>query len=631
MISEPRRDDLITMYQNLISEAQRAAANIVDDSIRFRSGLPAFVESVDAHMKAIREPFRLGVVGMFKSGKSTILNTFLRRDILKEGRTETTSVLTEILFADSPEHERGEIVFRDGTIRQCQGISEALEFTDIRSENFKGNSEHRRQEQRKIERVRIYLHAGLLQNLVLVDTPGFGGSEIGDVMAFESLNHVDAALMIFSADRAGAEEELRIANELNLKGREVVAVLNQCDNGRGEMRKEEALHECEQFIRGNFRTLVRGDDGEPLIFRYSALEVKNVHAKPEWSDADMESLKKWGYLSKGEKDIDKGAEQFMCDRYFSGETLARRQKMTAAKTALLSEMHRLLASSANELENTETRHKKLQTSISEITRQIEQRVLSRIPIIETELEDEIRTLVREYFRRLADAIDSLLEEMKDFNPLDALKSQDKLQKEFNYRFRCIFPESADELLVRKIVKKCRNVFCHHWEQIGRDNTELNLNFEGINLNGLLSKVNEELHQRIAQLGLLTGSTIVSLFVPGGQVLALILTVAGGSMGRDPDARLRRKIAQAQRQVRNRLQHEADRTLQGTLDQMIQKNNELADKVTATLRSEAKPAEEESARLARILAVLKHVGTTFEDRVRMVLEYEFIVSTAEATS
>ncbi|MEI8102691.1 MAG: dynamin family protein [Chlorobium sp.] len=629
MIAEPRRDDLIAMYQNLISEAVRAASRINDDSIRSDSGLPTFATNIETQMKTIREPFRLGVVGMFKSGKSSVLNTFLRKDVLKEGRTETTSVLTEMIFAESQELERGEVLFKNGSVINFSSIDEALEYTDIRSDHFKGDNERRRVEQQKIDRVRVYVYSGLLQNVVLVDTPGFGGSEIGDVMAFEALNTVDAALMVFSADRTGAEDELKIADELNLKGREVVAMLNQCDDSKGNFRREDDIRECELFIRENFRTLVKGNNGEAVIFRYSALEVKKVLHKEKHTTEDLELLKKWGYLPNGEKDCEKGAALFLRDRYFSGDTASHRQKMTAAKTALLSEINRLLRSSASEQHRAEERHKELECLISRTNKEIEERVLSKIPIIETELEEEVRTLVREYSRKLADVLDIMLEEMKDFSFFDAFKSQEKIQKEFGQRFRQNFDLSNDQILVKRIIRKSETIFRLHWKQIGREISDLKITIEGMSIEGMLTNIASALNEVAVHIASTTAAVVALLFVPGGVLLDLLWTTVSALLGFDSAGKVRRQIAQAQRQIRNRVHQEADKILEGSLDELIKNNRKLADRLTDILKKGAQPAEEESGRLVGILEVLKHVQMTFEKRLKTTQEYDFVSSKSEA--
>ena len=81
-------------------------------------------------------------------------------------------------------------------------------------------------------------------------------------------------------------------------------------------------------------------------------------------------------------------------------------------------------------------------------------------------------------------------------------------------------------------------------------------------------------------------------------------------------------------MRNRVHQEADSILEGSLEGLIQNNQQLADKLKDILRQEAKPAEEESMHLASIISVLKHVQPTFENRLKSVQEYDFIATTTE---
>jgi|GEM_PF-3770608 len=630
MIAESRRDDIIAMYQNIVSEAKRALSKIDDEAIRSASRLPLFVENVSEQLRNIQEPFRLGIVGMFKAGKSSVINSFLNRDVLKEGRTETTAALTEMVFAESPQLERGEVLFKDGTVKKCGDIEEALEYTDIRSGYFHGSDDQRRLEQQKVDRVRIFLHSALLQNVVLLDTPGFGGSEVGNLMAFEALKSVDAALMIFTADRVGADDETRIADELNLRGREIVAMLNQCDDPmkEGEFRGNNHIDECEKFIREKFRTLVKGNGGEALIFRYSAIEVKKILKKAEHSMDDINALKRWGYYPTGENDDEKGASRFLRDRYFSSGTESRKKKMAAAKSALLSEINRLIGGASAEQNRAEVRHKELAGIISRIKKDIEEKILSKIPIIEAELEDEVRTLVREYAKSLSDVIDSMLEEMKDFSVFDAFKREQQMQKDFERRFRLNFPRSQDEILQKKIIRKSDNIFKHHWRQIGHGIDELNMNVEGLNIDGMLEKISEALTMVALHIASVTAAMIALLFIPGGAIVDAIWVGLSSLLGIDSAGKVRRQIAQAQRQARNRVNHESDKIFEASMDELIKINEEHAGRLRSVLSQEGQPAEEESARLMDAVGVLRQVHACFIERLKMVQDYEFVTAPTE---
>ncbi len=194
---------------------------------------------------------------MFKSGKSSVLNTFLGRAVLKEGRTETTAVLTELKYVESLDQEKGVTLFTDGHSEELS-LAEALDYTDVRSDVFQNlSTEERQKKQEAISKIILCLHCQLLSAVNLLDTPGFGGSVVGDRKAFEALSDVDAALMIFSADRVGAENELEVADEISRRGREIVVLLNKTDDGKGNLRNEEDLDGSESFIREHFRTIVR--------------------------------------------------------------------------------------------------------------------------------------------------------------------------------------------------------------------------------------------------------------------------------------------------------------------------------------------------------------------------------------
>lgn len=101
----------------------------------------------------------ISFVGQFSSGKSSLINNLLKRDLLPQGRMETTPFLTYIRFG---EEEYGEIVNKNGTtikleLERLKGIKQSDEKLDLDD----------------IEHLEIYLNNELLsKNIILVDTPG---------------------------------------------------------------------------------------------------------------------------------------------------------------------------------------------------------------------------------------------------------------------------------------------------------------------------------------------------------------------------------------------------------------------------------------------------------------------------
>ena len=288
----------------------------------------------------VLEPFGVGVVGVFKVGKSYFLNTFLDRTLLKVARDEATSVTTEVVHANSPEEESGRIKFRDGS-EITLPIEKALKYTDINSDVFPQTSrEERSKKQALLQRITLYLNNDILKLGRFVDTPGLGGSQVGDQQAYDSITKMDAALIVFTAERPGNINELEVANTVNKYGREVIAVLNKVDDNKGNLRSATELQLIEDFIRKTFTTLAKDANGQSLIFRYSAKEVRKAQKtlKDENSTttdkaAAEKALNTWGYTD---------LQSFILSRYFSNSREKSAGKKRTAQNRLLHEIDKLL-------------------------------------------------------------------------------------------------------------------------------------------------------------------------------------------------------------------------------------------------------------------------------------------------
>lgn len=116
------------------------------------------------------DTFKVAIVGEFSSGKSTFINSILKKDILKHESKETTACITYIINVSPASKENGtcEVVFKDGHSITINNVNDLKEFTTTNSVQYNVSSE--------IEAVMVKLHFfDENENMVLVDTPGLNG------------------------------------------------------------------------------------------------------------------------------------------------------------------------------------------------------------------------------------------------------------------------------------------------------------------------------------------------------------------------------------------------------------------------------------------------------------------------
>ncbi|MFI1176702.1 dynamin family protein [Streptomyces melanogenes] len=164
------------------------------------------------------EPYRLGVVGDFNAGKSTLINMLLgRRGAVVEGVVATTGTLTELWWGEA---ESGEVLDQDGATLFRGTLEEAQRYTDQRT--VEGRSVHGRR-----VRVILRLPADVLKNLIILDTPGLSATQADDATTMEALHLVDAAVLVVSSHQPGGDKAVRLAEQLRRTSRRFLVVVTK--------------------------------------------------------------------------------------------------------------------------------------------------------------------------------------------------------------------------------------------------------------------------------------------------------------------------------------------------------------------------------------------------------------------
>jgi hypothetical protein len=106
---------------------------------------------------SVTEPLRVAVVGRVSAGKSTLVNALIGRRVAPTAAGECTRVVTWYRFG-AP--DRAQLVLRDGTVHPLPFDGALPETPAVPAE--------------RIERIEVFLQAGALRQMTLIDTPGLG-------------------------------------------------------------------------------------------------------------------------------------------------------------------------------------------------------------------------------------------------------------------------------------------------------------------------------------------------------------------------------------------------------------------------------------------------------------------------
>jgi GTPase Era involved in 16S rRNA processing len=167
---------------------------------------------------------RVAVLGQFKRGKSTLLNTLLGASLLPTGITPVTAIPT---FIKAGAETKARITFTDG--EEPLLISAAAEIPDI-LQHYISETEnpHNRL---NVETVELEVRSQFLdQGIILVDTPGVGSTFLHNTKAAEAvLAECDAAVFVISADPPITEVEVDYLRKVQELIPKIFFALNKID------------------------------------------------------------------------------------------------------------------------------------------------------------------------------------------------------------------------------------------------------------------------------------------------------------------------------------------------------------------------------------------------------------------
>ena len=200
------KSEILTVIEN-IETLTKEDADTIDDRLL----------TVKEHL--LSNCFNLVILGQFKRGKTTLINSLIGKEILPSSVVPLTSVVT--ILKHSGEINCN-IYMQDGSNK----IVRLEELTDYITE--KGNPKN-------IKGVRCariqYPSPFLEKGMLLVDTPGVGSTFLHNTeTTYEFLDHLDAALFLMSADVPISQVEKELLDTIKGSTQKIFFVLNKIDN-----------------------------------------------------------------------------------------------------------------------------------------------------------------------------------------------------------------------------------------------------------------------------------------------------------------------------------------------------------------------------------------------------------------
>lgn len=240
------------------------------------------IENGKRMLLAAQENFRLGVIGEFRVGKSTLINALLGQEVAFTDIMEATAA--ECLFYFG-EDNHATINYKDGSTK-TMAIEEMNEILDTNREDkeWLGGVDH----------IAYAVNSERLREFDLWDAPGIGGSDDNERLANRFLEKLGGAIWVIDITLVGKASINRPLSHLKQTGKPIIGVLNRIDEYEGD--RDQAIEFVHKTYPGIFIQIL------PM----SALDELETVLEGNTSSA-IEDL--WGkVLSTFGRDQDQGAE-----------------------------------------------------------------------------------------------------------------------------------------------------------------------------------------------------------------------------------------------------------------------------------------------------------------------------------
>lgn len=204
------------------------------------------IASLDRQIEACKGLFvedpliDIAILGQFKAGKSSFINSFIGQSILPVGVIPVTTVITRLRYGV---RERAVISFFDGTKTEV-GFDEIEEYIS----ETKNRANEKNVEVVDIEMPSLEPYWGLR----FVDTPGLGSIfKYNTEISREWLPEVGTAVVAVSADRPLSENDLNLIQELTGYTPNVVLLLTKVDL-LSDAQQSEMVNFMKSSLKGEF-------------------------------------------------------------------------------------------------------------------------------------------------------------------------------------------------------------------------------------------------------------------------------------------------------------------------------------------------------------------------------------------
>jgi len=208
----------ISLDTDAVRDASHSLYDLVSDAAQ---SMPAgWAEDLKSRITEIStrldRPFKLGIVGEFRAGKSSVLNALVGEEIALVSELECTFCPHRVAYGD----DVCTYLYTEGGV-----LRKTLEEAGIALRKAEDVPDHD-----GIKKVETFIPAAILETVDIWDSPGFGGSDSHQTVAEEFVEQIDAAVWVFNKDYMGQRTLDDVLESLRVRGKTIIGVVNKCEN-----------------------------------------------------------------------------------------------------------------------------------------------------------------------------------------------------------------------------------------------------------------------------------------------------------------------------------------------------------------------------------------------------------------
>ena len=205
-----RRNQLI----NLIKIQQEVADSL---GMERGKGGKEILKSLSESVRS--DSFKVLVIGEFKRGKSTFINSLLGKEILPAYAKPCTAIINEVKWGEEPRALLHYVKGENGVSQPPQEIPvDSLEKHVVIPD---GVDEREAIHNSSFDKVELFWPLEICKNGVeIIDSPGLNEHDIRQKITIDYLSSVDAVLFVLACDVLASQSELSVIDNIREKGHE---------------------------------------------------------------------------------------------------------------------------------------------------------------------------------------------------------------------------------------------------------------------------------------------------------------------------------------------------------------------------------------------------------------------------